>query len=89
MPERAGHAAAVRPGTPLAVGALTLLPVERVVRYSDRADARLWFLAEKQPYALIVRDASGVRAFGADGAAVSLQILLDEVPELGTVLAAL
>ena len=89
MAEPASQLERVRPGTPLTVGSFTLLPVERVVLHSNRGDGGLWVLAYKEPRALIVRDANGIRAIGAGGVAVTLGALIEEVPGLDAALAAL
>ena len=78
-----------RTGTPVTIGKITLLPIERVVLHSDRRNGRVWFSAAKEPYALIIRDAEGVRTIGNETMAVSLEALREEVPGLNTVLAAM
>ena len=89
MPERTTHTEAVCVGTPVMVGSVTLLPIERVVLHSNLAGGHAWFSAAKEPYALVVRDAGGVRAIDTDAAAVSLEALREKVPGLGAVLAAM
>jgi hypothetical protein len=89
MPERATRTETVRAGTPLRVGSVTLLPVERVVVRSDVGALGAWFTAAREPYALIVRDAGGIRALDAGGAAVSLETLRDAIPGLDAALASM
>ncbi len=89
MPERTGHTETVRAGTPVSVGSVTLLPIERVVVRSDRGAQRVWFFVAKEPYALIVRDAGGIRAMGADAAAISLEKLREKIRGLDALLAAM
>ncbi len=89
MLERARDTEAVRAGTPITVGPITLLPIERVVLNTNRDHRRVWISAHKQPYALIVCDAGGIRAIDRDGVAVSLEALHEKVPGLDTVLAAI
>jgi len=89
MLERSTHTEEVRAGTAVNLGAVILLPIERVVVHSDRGNMRMWFSAAKEPYALIVRDASGIRAIDTDAIAVSLEELRARVPGLDTLLAAM
>ena len=89
MPERATHTETVCVGTPFMVGSVTLLAIERVVLHSHRASGHAWCSAAKEPYALVVRDANGIRAIDTDAAAVSLEALREKVPGLGAVLAAM
>lgn len=89
MPERASRTATVRAGAPLRVGSTTLLPIERVVVHSGVGALGAWFTAAKEPYALVVRDAGGIRALDIGAAAGSLEALREEVPGLDAVLAAM
>jgi hypothetical protein len=76
-----------RVGAPLSVGPVTLLPIERVVVRSHRGDARLWISAAKEPFALVVRDAGGIRVIGTDVLAVTLEQLRESIPGLDALLA--
>lgn len=89
MLEHARRSETVRAGTPVTHGAVVLLPIERVVSHSGRRSTRLWYSANKEPYALIVRDANGIWAIDTDAVAVSLDGLRESVPGLDTVLAAM
>ncbi len=89
MPERTGHAGTVRAGTPLRVGSVTLLPIERVVVHSGVGALGAWFTAAKEPYALVVRDAGGIRALDFGATAVSLEALREGIPGLDAVLASM
>ena len=71
----------------LTVGTITLLPIERVVTYSYISSKRVWFSAYKAPYALVFRDASGLRAVDVDDLAVSLTLLCKQIPGLDALLA--
>jgi hypothetical protein len=86
MPERAIHTETVRAGTPLRVGSVTLLPIERVVAHSDVGPLGAWFTAAKEPYALVVRDACGIRALDIGAPAVSLESLREGIPGLDAML---
>jgi len=87
MPERGGRTETLHAGRPLVVGAVTLLPIERVVVRSVPGGTHLWFSATKEPYALVVRDADGVRAVGIGAAAVPLEELRERIPGLEAMLA--
>jgi hypothetical protein len=89
MSERRSQTETVRAGTPLRVGPVTLLPIERVVVHSVMGALGAWFTAAKEPYALVVRDAGGVRALDIGATVVSLEALREEVPGLDAVLASM
>ena len=89
MREHTSHAETVRAGTPLRVGSVTLLPIERVVVHSDVGALGAWFTAAKEPYALVVRDAGGLRALDMGTTPVSLEALRDGIQGLDAVLASL
>jgi hypothetical protein len=89
MPERASHTETVRAGTPLRVGSVTLLPIERVVVHSDMGALGAWLTAAKEPYALVARDAGGIRALDIGATAVSLEALREGIPGLDAVLASM
>lgn len=89
MPEMSRFDEALRAGAPLAVGPITLLPIERVVLSAGRSAGLAWITALKEPHALIVRDARGLHAFDAGAAPVSLDALREKIPELDAALVAL
>ena len=89
MPERTSHTEAVRAGTPLRVGSVTLLPIERVVVHSGVGALGAWFSAAKEPYALVVRDAGGVRVLDIGAGLFSLEALREGIPGLDSVLASM
>ena len=89
MRERTSRTETVRAGTPLRIGSVILLPIERVVVHSVMGALGAWFTAAKEPYALVVRDAGGIRALDIGAAAVSLEALREEIPGLDAVLAAM
>ena len=87
MPERTGQFDTLRAATPLRVGSATLLPIERVVVHSERSARGVWVSAAMEPYALIVRDAGGIRVIAVEALAVSLEELCEKTPELDALLA--
>ncbi len=88
MPERDRRSEGLRAATRLHLGAATVLPVERIVVRSSRGSHAVWATAALEPYAIVVRDANGVRAFAIDGGAVPLQRLRERLPEVEDLLAA-
>ena len=89
MPERNTRTETWRASTPVTVGSVTLLPIERVVLHADRGNTRLWFSATKEPYALVVRDAGGIRAVDTNAMAISLEVLREKLPEFDALLASM
>jgi hypothetical protein len=83
------HAEALRAGTPLTVGSVTLVPIERVVLQADGGRSGAWFAAGKEPCALIVRDGAGLRAVDTGAAQLPLDLLREQVAGLDAVLAAI
>jgi hypothetical protein len=47
----------------------------------------LWFSFEKEPYALVVRDANGTRAINVEEVAVSIEELRAKIPGFDDLLA--
>jgi hypothetical protein len=86
MRERGAQMETFRAGRALTIGSATLLPIERTVTHAGRFMAHWWFVVAKEPHALVVRDAGGIRAIAVATAQVSLERLLEEVPGLDTVL---
>ncbi len=86
MPDRAGQVDTLRAATPVSVGSVSLLPIERVLVHSDRNAPVAWASAALEPYALIVRDALGIRALDVGAGAVSLEQLRERIPGLDAML---
>lgn len=89
MPERDTRTEILRAGTPFAVGAVTLLPIERVVTHAQQGKTGAWFSLVREPCALVVRDAGGIRALDTAAAAVSVAQLREKIPELDVLLASM
>ena len=89
MPEHVIRRERMHAGTPLKVGPVGLLPIERVVLHARCMRRGLWCVAFREPWALIVRDAKGVRVVGACAAPPVLEALREQIPDLESVLAAL
>lgn len=89
MPENGRREETFRHGAPVTVGPIVLLPIERVVLRAHRSAGLAWFTALKEPHALIVRDARGLRAVDACAAPIALDALRGQVPGLDAALAAM
>jgi hypothetical protein len=78
----------LRAATPLHVGSVTLLPIERLIVRADRFGEGLWSSASKEAYAIVIRDERGVRVLTAGTEAVSLEDLRERIRELDALLVA-
>ena len=76
----------LRAGSPLSVGDVTLVPIERAGIRSDMGDAGCWISAFKEVFAVVVCDARGVRALDADSSEIALDALIRKTPDLGAIL---
>ena len=79
----------LRAGSPLSVGDVTIVPIERAGIRSDMGDAGYWISAFKEVVAVVVCDASGVRALDPDSQDIALDALIRETPNLGAILSGL
>jgi len=73
----------------LVIGGVALVPVERTNVLSGRGAAGCWMSAFKEPFAVLVYDAKGVRALAMDSSELALEALIAETPDLAAVLAGL
>lgn len=89
MLERNTRTETLQAAASFTVGSVTLLPIECVVRQFSGSGAQGWFLLAKEPHALVVRDAEGIRVVDANAIPASLDQLREEVPELDAVLASM
>ena len=79
----------LRAGRQLAVGEVTLVPVERRSIQSDSGQAGYWLHGLKEPFAVVVCDTVGIRAFDIAGADLVVEALTKRVVDLDRVLAGL
>ena len=86
MSEKSTFTETLRAGSPVHVGGATLVPIEHVALQSEMGIVGAWFSVTKQPYALIVRDAAGIRTVDIE-VTTSLDELRDRIPELDALLA--
>jgi hypothetical protein len=87
MRDRAGEIDEIRSARPIRVGAVTLLPLERVVLRSARFGPGAWVSAAVEPWAMIVQDGAGVRVVGVGASPPSLDELRGRIPGLDALLA--
>lgn len=80
---------ALRAARPVTVGDVTLIAIEHTGIHSNRGEAGYWLSAFKDAHAVIVCDASGIRAFDAEAAEIELTVLVQKIPGLGRLLAGL
>lgn len=77
----------LRPGKPVTVADLTIVPIERRVLHTCAGDGRFWLVAFMEAAAVLVRDVSGIRAFDVEGVEIAVESLVGRVPGLGSLLA--
>ena len=77
----------LRPGNPVTVAGLTIVPIERRVLRTCAGDGRFWLVASMEAAAVLVRDVSGIRAFDVEGVEIAVESLVREAPGLGPLLA--
>ncbi len=79
----------LRAGSPLSVGDVTIVPIERAGIRSDMGVAGYWISAFKEVVAVVVCDAGEVRALDADSSEIALDVLIRKTPNLGAILSGL
>lgn len=79
----------LRAGKPVVAGDVTLVPIERCLVQSDTGDMGCWLSGLKEPIAIIVCDASGIRAYDATGTDIPVAPLVQKISGLGALLAPL
>ena len=76
----------LKAGKPVSTDSVTLLPIERTSIHSRKMDFGYWMVAQKTPYAIILRDSLGMRAFDMEGNNVAMEPLMKAVPDINAVL---
>ena len=79
----------LRAGKPLAANRVTLVPIERFFVRSGKSNGSYWVNALKEPYAIIVCDTNGIRAFDTEAIEISLASLKQRIKGLEAILASL
>ncbi len=75
-------------GHPVAVAGVTLIPVTRVSLNCQGGSYGISFFGLKQPVSVVVASPSAKRAFRITGEEISLEQLIEEVPSIREVVAA-
>ncbi|MDH3378730.1 MAG: hypothetical protein OEQ39_17540 [Gammaproteobacteria bacterium] len=76
----------LRAGNPLLADKVTLVPIERWVIQSGAGDMGCWLSGLKEPFAIIVCDETGIRAFDTQATEVAVASLIQQVPDLDALL---
>jgi len=76
----------LRAGNPMVACGVTLVPIERCSIQSDTGDMGCWLSGQKEPCAIIVCDATGVRALNMKGAEIPVEDLVQKITDLGALL---
>lgn len=79
----------LRAGNPVTSGRITIVPVERWVMQAVSGRTGGWFSGLREPFAVIVCDATQIRALDLEGLEISVESLVRKIPDLGQVLAAI
>jgi hypothetical protein len=79
----------LRVGEQIVAGGVTLVPVERCLIESDASETICWLSGLKEPFAIIVCDTTGIRAFDTEATEISIETLIQKIPDLGAVLSTL
>ena len=69
-------------GEPIAIGSITLVPITKVSLNYECGNTGILFFGSKQPVAVIVISASAKTAFRINGEEVSIDHLIQEMPDL-------
>ena len=77
----------LRAGNPMVAGEVIIVPIERCFIQSVTGDMGCWLSGLKEPFAIIVCDAIGIRAFDMEAIEISVEFLIQKIPDLGSVLA--
>jgi len=72
----------LKPGKPVTANNVTLIPIERISINSKEMNKGYWIAAQKEPYAIILRDSKWSRAFDMEGNEVSMEYLAQVVTDL-------
>lgn len=79
----------LRAASPVSVGGVTLVAIERTRVRSDIGRAGCWIGAFSEAVAVVVCDAGGVRALATDSSEIDLDSLMENTPNLRAVLSTL
>ena len=72
----------LRIGKPMVKGEVIIVPIERFYIRSISGDMGCWLSGLKKPFAIIISDAAGIRAYDTAAAEISVGSLIQKNPEL-------
>ena len=72
---------------PVTINDVTLIPVVQVYHSINGRTPESWITASKQPLAVIICDAKGVRALNTSSSEIPIGSLLEKIPGLDVTLA--
>ena len=76
----------LRAGNAMVAGEVTIVPIERYCIQTVTGGMGCWLSGFKEPFAIIVSDATGIRAFDTEAMEISVDSLIRKIPDLGAVL---
>lgn len=76
----------LRTGNAIALGDITLIPIEHYYFQPETRELGGWLLGLKEPYAIVIKDRTGVRALDTSSVEISLESLIRDIPELEAIL---
>ena len=79
----------LRIGKPMFKGEVIIVPIEHFYIRSISGDMGCWLSGLKKPFAIIISDAAGIRAYGTAAVEISVGSLIQKIPELSEVLVSL
>jgi hypothetical protein len=79
----------LRAGAAVTLAGVTLIPIERVRVSSERQPHAVWLHATKEALAVVICDPAGPRVLDVWGREWPVGRFVAEIPELGSLLAAL
>ena len=77
----------LRVGSPVTIGEVSIIPVERVRVYSNKMSQGYWLYGLKEPVAMVISDPQGVKAVDMQACELSLSELVRDAPDLEAILA--
>ena len=77
----------LRAGEPYTIGTVTLVPIERIYIHCDRGKMGYRLTGFKEPHAVVICDTKGIHAFNTEAEEISLDLLIQVVPNLKASLA--
>lgn len=79
----------LRTGRPVVSGQYTLVPIKRLVIHAEKGSTSFRFAIHKEPHAIIICGTQDIHAFDLQTNNVSLEHLIQTVPDLGAILTTL